>query len=109
MAGASSWNGLRVAGSIIGGIGVVFAIAGGLIVTYSPGAIAARHDRMQALPSPRAAALADTPPQREVLVEGRIARDQPLLFRDFVAFIKEEEDRDRRDDDRREWKVRDRR
>jgi hypothetical protein len=109
MAGSSRWSGLQVAGFIVGGVGTVFAIAGALIVTYSPGAIAARHDRMQALPSPGLAALADSPPQREVLVDGRIASDQPVLFRDFVAFIKEEENRDRRDDDRKEWKVRERR
>jgi hypothetical protein len=77
-------------------------------VTYAPGAIAARHARMQALSSPGAAELTDMPPQQEVLVEGRIARDQPVLFRDFVAFIREEEERDRHDNDRREWKVRDR-
>lgn len=108
MVGSSSWNGLHVAGFIVGGIGAVFVIAGVLIVTYSPGAIMARHARMQALSSPGAAALADTPPHQEVLIDGRIADDQQVLFRDFVAFIKEEEDRDRRDKDRTQWKVRDR-
>jgi hypothetical protein len=108
MARASSWNGLIVAGFIVGGIGVVFMIAGVLIRTYSPGAIMARHDRMQALTSPRAAEINGMSPQQEVLVDGHIADDQPVLFRDFVAFIKEEEDRDRRDRDRTQWKVRDR-
>lgn len=98
----------RVPGFVVGGIGLVFAIAGVAIVRFSPGAIAARHARMQALPSPNVSALTDMPPNREVLVDGRIARDQPVLFRNFVAFVKEEEERDRRDDDRREWKVRDR-
>jgi hypothetical protein len=99
---------LQVAGFIVGGVGAVFVIAGTLIVAYAPGAIAERHARMQALSSPGAAELTDTPPNQEVLVDGRIARDQPLLFRDFVAFIREEEERDRRGDDRTEWKVRDR-
>jgi hypothetical protein len=108
MATLSARSGLRLAGLIVGGIGLVFAIVGVLIVTYAPGAIAARHARMQALSAPSAAQLTDMPPNQEVLVDGRIASDQPLLFRDFVAFIKEEEERDRRDDDRREWKVRDR-
>ncbi len=108
MATFSPRSGLRVAGLIVGGIGLVFAIAGALIVTYSPGAIAARHARMQALSAPSVAALTDMPPNQEVLVDGRIAPDQPVLFRDFVAFSKEEEERDRRDNDRREWKVRDR-
>lgn len=108
MARSSTWNGLTVAGFIVGGIGAVFMIAGVLIRTYSPGAIMARHDRMQALTSPRAAAINDMPPQQEVLVDGHIADDQPVLFRDFVAFIREEEERDRRDNDRTSWKVRDR-
>jgi hypothetical protein len=108
MARSSTWNGLTVAGFIVGGIGAVFVIAGVLIVTYSPGAIMARHDRMQALTSPRAATINDMPSQQEVLVDGHIAEDQPVLFRDFVAFIKEEEERDRRDNDRTQWKVRDR-
>jgi hypothetical protein len=101
-------SGPRVAGLIVGGIGLVFAAAGWLVATYSPGSIAARHARMQALPSPDAAALSDLPAGREVLLDGRIAADQPVLFRDFVAFVKEEEDRDRRDDEHKSWKVRDR-
>ncbi len=99
---------MQVAGFIVGGIGAVFVVAGILVVTSAPRAIAARYARMQSLPAPGAAALIDMPPNQEVLVDGRIARDQPVLFRDFVAFIKEEEERDRRDHDRREWKVRDR-
>ena len=63
---------------------------------------------MQALPSPGVAALTDTLPGREVLVDGRIAGDQPVLFRDFVAFVKEELQRGRSDDDPKEWKVRER-
>jgi hypothetical protein len=108
MARSSPRSGLLAAGFIAGGIGAVFVIAGTLVVTYSPGAIAARHARMQALSAPSVAALTDMPPNQEVLVDGRIADDQPVLFRDFVAFIKEEEERDRRDNDRKEWKVRDR-
>ena len=104
----SPGSGPRVAGFIVGGIGAVLAIAGMLVATLAPGAIAARHARMEALPSPDAAALSDTPPGAEVLVDGRIARDQPVLFRDFVAFVKEEEDRSKNDEDRREWKVRER-
>jgi hypothetical protein len=108
MASSSLRSGLVVAGFIVGGVGAAFVLAGILIVTYAPGAIAARLERMQTLSSPHAAALIDMPPQQEVLVEGRIARDQPVLFRDFVAFVKEVEERDRRDGDRLDWKVRDR-
>jgi hypothetical protein len=109
MTTASDRSLLRVAGLIVGGVGLVFAVAGALIATYSPGAIAARHARMEALSAPGVAQLVDMPPAQEVLVDGRIAPDQPVLFRDFVAFVREEEERDRRDQDRREWKVRERR
>jgi hypothetical protein len=105
----SPGSGPRVAGLIVGGIGLVLAIAGALVATYAPGAVAARHARMTALPSPDAVVLADTPPGREVLIDGRIAPDQPVLFRNFVAFIKEEEERGKSSDDRKEWKVRERR
>jgi hypothetical protein len=104
----SPGSGPRVAGYIVGGVGLALAIGGTVVAMFAPGAIAARHARMVALPSPDHAALVDLPPGSEVLVDGRIARDQPVLFRDFVAFVKEEEDRGKSDDDRREWKVRDR-
>lgn len=104
----SPGSGPRVAGFIVGGVGAGLAIAGTLVATLAPGAIAARHARMEALPSPDAAVLSDTPPGREVLVDGRIARDQPVLIRAFVAFVKEELERSKNDEDRREWKVRER-
>jgi hypothetical protein len=104
----TSPGGLRVTGLIVGGIGAVLALAGTLVATYAPGAVAARHERMQALPSPGIAALTDTLPGREVLVDGLIASDQPVLLRNFVAFVKEEEQRGRSDDDPKEWKVRER-
>ncbi len=104
----SPGGGLRVAGLILGGIGLVFAVAGTIVAVYAPPAIAARHAQLLALPSPDAVVLADTPPGREILIEGRIAADQPVLFRNFVAFVKEEEERGKSDDDDRTWKVRDR-
>jgi hypothetical protein len=100
--------GAGIAGLIIGGIGAMLALVGTLVAVYAPGAVAARHARMTALPSPDAVVLADSPPGREVLIDGRIAPDQPVLFRNFVAFVKEEEERGKSDDDRREWKVRER-
>jgi hypothetical protein len=100
--------GLRVASLIVGGIGLVLAAVGTLVAVYAPPAIAARHAQLVALPSPDAVVLADTPPGREVLIDGRIAADQPMLFRNFVAFLKEEEQRGKSDDDPTEWKVRER-
>lgn len=96
----------RIAGLIVGGIGIAFSVAGWAVFTYSPGAIAARHARMEALPQPSAGSLADQKPGLEVLVDGTIAGDQPVLTRGFVAYVKEEEEEDRNDN--RTWKVRER-
>src|SRR4051794_11850704 len=104
---SSPASGPRVAGLIVGGIGLVFAIAGTLIATYAPGAIAARHARMQALSQPGAGSLADRPHAEEVLVDGRIAGDQPVLVGNFVAYVKEELERNH--DDKSTWNVRERR
>jgi hypothetical protein len=102
-------SGLTLAALIVGGVGLALGIAGYLVITYSPGSIAERHARMSALPAPSVVGLSDMPAGREVLVDGRIGDGQPKLFRDFVAYVKEEEERDSRDRDRTEWKVRERR
>ncbi len=103
---SSSRSGFRVAGLIVGGVGLVLGLAGFLVWRHVPGIVAAEHARLEALPTPDAISLTDVPPGREVIVEGRIAPDQPTRFRDFVAYVKEEERRDKRDDDGRgDWKV----
>ncbi len=103
---SSPGAGPRVAGFIVGGIGLVLGGAGFVVWHYLPGIVAAEHARLVALPSPDAIMLTDLPPGLEVLIEGRIAPDQPVRFRDFVAYVKEEERRDKRDDDGRgDWKV----
>jgi hypothetical protein len=108
MPSASSRFGLRLAALILGALGLILAVAGMLVANYSPGLIAERHARMIGLPSPSAAGLTDTRAGPEVLVEGRIADGQPRLFRDFVAFVKEDEETDPQDRDRTRWVVRDR-
>ena len=101
----SPGSGSRVAGYIVGGIGLVFGIAGFVVWHYVPGIVAAEHARIDALPTPDAISLPDTPVGREVIVEGEIATDQRAIFRDFVAYVKEEERRDKKDDDGRgDWK-----
>jgi hypothetical protein len=104
----SPGGGLRLGGLIVGGVGLVLAIAGAFVAIYSAPAITARHAALEALPSPDAVVLTDTPPGVEILIEGHIAGDQPVLFRNFVAFVKEEEQRGKSDDDPTEWKVRER-
>lgn len=103
---SSPGSGPRVAGFIVGGIGLVLGGAGFVVWHFVPGIVAAEHARLEALPSPDAISLTDTPAGRDVIVEGRIAPDQPIRFRNFVAYVKEEERRDKRDDDGRgDWKV----
>jgi len=106
MAPSRSWSALRVAGLIVGGIGLVLGAAGYVVWRYAPGMVEAEHARLEALPTPDAISLTDTPAGREVLVEGRIAPDQPVRFRTFVAYVKEEEQRDQRERERSgNWKV----
>ena len=101
--------GLRTAALIVGSIGAALGLAGVAIVWFMPGIIAREHTRLSALTAPGAVSLTDTPPGREVIVQGRLAPAQPRLFRDFVAYVKQEERRDGRDRDDREWKEVERR
>ncbi|HTV02989.1 MAG TPA: hypothetical protein VMF13_20750 [Luteitalea sp.] len=99
-------SGLRVAAFIVGGIGLVFALAGAAVAHVIPRLVAAEHARLTALPSPGARAVESTPVGTEVLVDGRIDGKQPLRFRDFVAYAKEEEERDaKRREQFGDWKV----
>ena len=103
---SSPGAGPRIAGFIVGLIGLVLGVAGFVVWHFAPGMVAAEHARLEALPSPDAVSLTDTPAGREVIVEGRIAPDQPVRFRNFVAYVKEEEQRDKRERERTgNWKV----
>jgi hypothetical protein len=106
MPSSSALSGLRVAGFIVGGIGFVLGLAGFVVWRFVPGMVAAEHARLVALPSPDPIMLTDQPAGLEVLLEGRIAPDQRAVFRDFVAYVKEEEQRDQRERERSgNWKV----
>jgi len=103
---SSPGAGPRIAGFIVGGIGLLFGIAGFVLWHFGPGMAAAEHARLAALPHPDAVSLTDTPTGREVIVDGRIAPDQPITFRNFVAYKKEEEQRDKRERERTgNWKT----
>ena len=103
---SSPGAGPRIAGYIVGLIGLLFGIAGYVVWHFAPAMVAAEHARLEALPSPDAVSLTDTPAGREVIVEGRIAPDQPVRFRNFVAYKKEEEQRDKKERERTgNWKV----
>jgi hypothetical protein len=103
---SSPGTGPRIAGVVVGRVGLLLGVAGFTVWYYVPGIVAAEHARLEALPTPDAISLTDTPAGREVIVEGRIAPDQPVRFRDFVAYVKEEEQRDAKERERRgDWKV----
>lgn len=106
MADSSPGKALRVAGLIVGGIGLLLGVAGFVVWRYVPGMAAAEHARLEALPVADFHSLSDTPAGREVILEGRIAPSQPLRFRDFVAYVKEEEQRDAKERERSgNWKT----
>jgi hypothetical protein len=97
---------LRVAGLIVGGIGLVLGLAGFVVWRYAPGAAAAEHARLTALPTPDSISIGDTRVGTEVIVEGSIAQSQPKRLRDFVAYVKEEERRDAKERERYgRWKT----
>ena len=99
-------SGLRVAALIVGGIGLALGLAGAAVTHFIPGLVAAEHARLLALPSPDASAIGSTPVGTEVIAQGRITGSQPARFRDFVAYIKEEEERDAKQRERRGyWKI----
>jgi hypothetical protein len=105
MASISPRSALSVAGMIVGGIGLVLAIAGFVVARVVPGLVATERARLEALPRPDPIMLTGLP-GLEVLIEGRIAPDQPVPFRSFVAYVKEEERRDKKEGDGRgDWKV----
>src|SRR3954447_72050 len=106
MTSSSPRSALRVAALIVGPIGLVLGGAGYVVARFVPPMVAAEHSRLVALPTPDAVSLTDTPAGREVIVEGRIAADQPVRFRNFVAYVKEEEQRDKKERERSgNWKT----
>jgi hypothetical protein len=86
---------MRRSGSLFGPIflvafGLVFLAIGlftAIVGTREASAEAARAEGLRPL---TAAALDDGAPGREVLVEGRISERNPALFRQFVAYAREE-------------------
>jgi hypothetical protein len=102
----SSGSGLRVAGFILGGIGLVLGLAGAAVARFIPGLVAAEHARLTALPSPDAPSIRDTRAGTEVIVQGRVTASQPTRFRDFVAYCTVEEERPAKQRERRRrWTV----
>jgi hypothetical protein len=104
---AKGMSGLTVGAMIVGGVGAVL-LAGGLITsTVFPRLIDAERTRIASLPQLDAAALEGPAPGQDLLVEGRVSRAQPALFRDFVAYVRQE--REQTDGQPKAWTGRERR
>jgi hypothetical protein len=101
--------GRAVLGVFVGALGVVAAVAGLVVVWIMPGAAADEHERLAALPAPATVSPTRTPSGQEILIDGRVALEQPRLLGDFVAYVKEEERPDGSDDQRRTWQEVERR
>lgn len=70
--------------------GGVFIVAGVLIATLAAGSARAEAARVEALPSLTAQTLQQQPEGAEVAVEGLVSSRNPVVFRDFVAYVGEE-------------------
>jgi hypothetical protein len=95
-------SGRTVAAMIVGGVGAGLLAAGVLVYSFFPKWIDAEVAWLQSLPVLEAAQFSDTPSGRDVLVEGRIAGDQPAVFRNFVACFRQE--REYTDNNSKNWR-----
>lgn len=88
------------------GMGLLFMLVGGLVGVVGAQAARAEVARLEQLSPLSAGALADQPDGAEVLVEGVVSPRNRAVFRDFVAYVREELDvRTDSDGDRREsWR-----
>jgi hypothetical protein len=98
---------MRGCGSALGrffliGFGLIFLALGIFMATTGAQQARAEADRAERLRPLTVAALDDSQPGREALIEGRISARNPQLFQQFVAYIREEY-RGTDDDDREEW------
>lgn len=100
----TSWSGRTLASLILLGIGAVFLTAGALVSTLFINAIDANAARIAVIEQVDGAALRGATLGREVLLEGHISSDQPIVLRDFVAYIREERERSQKEP--KPWRTR---
>ncbi|HEU4324874.1 MAG TPA: hypothetical protein VFS21_17140 [Roseiflexaceae bacterium] len=72
------------------GFGLIFVLVGLGLAVVAAGEARAAADRAERLTPLGAAALEDSPPGREVLVEGAVSARNRALFQDMVAYVREE-------------------
>jgi hypothetical protein len=90
------------------GFGLVFLAIGILLATVGAQQASAEAERAERLRPLTVAALDDSQPGREALIEGRISARNPSLFQEFVAYIREEY-RGNDEQDREKWEEDERR
>jgi len=84
---------------ILSAIGLPFLIIGLVFTIFLADAMNEEAARVAVLTPMSATRLSDTPPGREILVEGRVSDRNSLRFRSYVAFIVEECEIDRDGDE----------
>jgi hypothetical protein len=88
----------------------VLVVGGGLLGLLLARSFGAERARLNGLAPSSAAAVTDAPVGREVLLEGRVATSQPAVFRNFVAFMRQQrEERRRSGDSTKSWQTQERR
>jgi len=97
-------SGRTVAALILAGIGAVLSAAGVATFVGFSKLLDADRARVEALRGVDAAALETTPPGTPVLLEGTVSRSQPVAFRDFVAY--ERQQRERKEETPQVWVTR---
>jgi hypothetical protein len=90
------------------GFGLLFLAVGLFLATVAARQAGAEASRVEQLHPLSVAALDDSQPGREALVEGRISERNPALFQQFVAYVREEY-RGEDDNAREKWEEDERR
>lgn len=85
-----TWFARRSGALFVAGFGLVFAIAGVLILVLGTASVREHARVVRGLPAVTAENLARFPAATPVLAEGRIAPETAAAFRDFVAFTRQQ-------------------
>jgi hypothetical protein len=86
----SEMSGLTVAAMILSGVGLVLLAGGAITLVGFTHTLDADRARVEALTPLDATALRQFEAGRDVLLEGRISASQAPIFRDFVAYERQE-------------------
>ncbi|HXV43733.1 MAG TPA: hypothetical protein VEC96_11780 [Anaerolineae bacterium] len=95
---------MKIERAILPALGLIFISVGLALLLFFMPSLNQAAERVESLPSLTAATLAQGPPGREGLLEGRISERNPTYFRDFVAYVRYEyQGRDNDNDNEVRW------